>query len=415
MINVKKIKQTYDKNGDSHREELETKEIKKPNNYAQFIKEISKSFKLSKKNFVFKIISNDDDENVINNQEDLEYFNEDAKEYMILLDENEPESSESKKSKKVSPPKEEDNSDKVDKKEEKEEVDNKEDNDKQNKDDEEDVDGDDLNKIEINVDLEITDKEIEDIFDSQFKNPEEIKEEEINDDNQFDINKFKENLNENSKNTITEFKKLFDSKIASIIEEKSKIMKTQINSIISKNSESHIKIIKEMNDESQTLKNEFDEINNDNVGMNGALGELKKTLSGIQMSEIKNPNEKPNDKPIKEEIGTGAIDILQNNIIENEEEEENKIMIKIENNEINLQENYKKVQFLEINDLNLENTGNKTFRKLYLVIDENDSSKDIILVTNSKKTNIHQLSLEDDFIPGKKGNYKTKFIKTFYN
>ena len=85
MVKVKLIVKTKGKNGDPKREVREEKDIKKNKNYESFITELSKAFSLPKNKFVLKVLTEDDDENPINNQDDLSDNYGEAKEFMVIV------------------------------------------------------------------------------------------------------------------------------------------------------------------------------------------------------------------------------------------------------------------------------------------------------------------------------------------
>ena len=59
---------------------------------------------------------------------------------------------------------------------------------------------------------------------------------------------------------------------------------------------------------------------------------------------------------------------------------------------------------MEILDIKIENIGTETYKKLYFVKDENNSSKDIYFYGNSSNLTKHKLSLNGDFVPNDKEN-----------
>ncbi len=73
-----------------------------------------------------------------------------------------------------------------------------------------------------------------------------------------------------------------------------------------------------------------------------------------------------------------------------------------------MEPNLKNAKFLEIPDITIENIGNKTYKNLFFVIDEQNSSKDIqILTTNMIEfKNAHPITLSEDFSPKKKETHQ---------
>ena len=184
MIKVKLIEKTKNKNGDSKREVKIEKEIKKNKDYKTFISELSKAFSIPKDKVILMVLTKDDDEYPINDQEDLNSYLEEAKEFMIIMEEG---SIKTKPDKKIKE-KEKKNSD-SDKDDDKNDNDSNKDKDEKKEDEEEGEEeggeeDDYLKKINIKVNLEISDQEIETIMNS-VKMPEI---DNINDDIEFDIN-----------------------------------------------------------------------------------------------------------------------------------------------------------------------------------------------------------------------------------
>ena len=52
-----------------------------------------------------------------------------------------------------------------------------------------------------------------------------------------------------------------------------------------------------------------------------------------------------------------------------------------------------------MNNIKVKNIGNKTFKYLFFVIDEKESSKDIIFIGNEKYNKRHKLTLDGEFNP----------------
>ena len=87
MIKVKLIERKKDKNSYTKREVLEEKEIRKNKNYTSFIRELSKAFSIPKNEFILMLLTKDEDEYPIINQEDMDDYLEEAKEFMIIMEE----------------------------------------------------------------------------------------------------------------------------------------------------------------------------------------------------------------------------------------------------------------------------------------------------------------------------------------
>ena len=78
---------------------------------------------------------------------------------------------------------------------------------------------------------------------------------------------------------------------------------------------------------------------------------------------------------------------------------DNKIEIKIMNEKIERDEFINTCKFIEIDNIKVKNIGNKTFKYLFFVIDEKESSKDIIFIGNEKYNKRHKLTLDGEFNP----------------
>ena len=248
MIKVELFQKKYNKDGESERKSLKSEQFSKPKSYKDFISKIISTFKVKKNDISVLAFTKDEDEFPINSQEDLDDYKDETEEYKIIIEKDESSSSkpEPKKIKKAKEEKEDDDEDK----EEKEEKEEKEDKEKEkkkikkDKDDkgdeskdsqkddepknEEDGELDDI-EIKIDVNLDITDKEMENIIDSQIKPIPEIQKDIYNDDLQFDIEDYKKGINDKYTNIINDFNKLYDSKINSIFNSKSILLKDEIN------------------------------------------------------------------------------------------------------------------------------------------------------------------------------------------
>ena len=65
----------------------------------------------------------------------------------------------------------------------------------------------------------------------------------------------------------------------------------------------------------------------------------------------------------------------------------------------------KKAKFMEIPNIEIENVGNESYKKLFFVRDES-SSEDFIFIENNKNINFHQLSLNGEFSPDSKESHQ---------
>jgi len=112
--------------------------------------------------------------------------------------------------------------------------------------------------------LEISEQEIESIMNS-VKMPEI---DNINDDIEFDIEKYKESLNNNNYSKIEDFKKVFENEIKNVITQKSNIINTNISKLILNTREDQKKNLESIEEETKAVKEEFEKIVEDTNEMN---------------------------------------------------------------------------------------------------------------------------------------------------
>jgi len=226
MIEVKLVQKIIDKNGDSKREVKSKKVIKKNKNYKSFINELSKAFSIPRNKYeiILKAVTEEDDEYPIKNQEDLNSYIKDAKEFMIILE----------------------NSD---------------------------------SDIKTNLDIDI---EIKNIMDS-IKIP---KIDNINDDIGFSIDKYKNELNGNYEKKLKDFKNVFDSDVKNIVSQKSKILRTNINKLFLDTQEAQKKNLELIKELANTTNNKFDEIMKENKEKDNTIIELKKKLNLFESKKM---------------------------------------------------------------------------------------------------------------------------------
>ena len=219
MIKVKLIEKSKDKNGDSIREIISEKEFKKNNNYQSFISELSKAFSIPKNKFIL-IGLIDEDENPINDQDDLDTYLEDTKEFMIIIEKGSLKVKPNKKTKAKKNINSENDDDKNDNDSIKDKGKKKEDEEEEKEEEKEEGEGEEdyLKKIKINANMEISEQEIEKIMNG-VKMPEI---DDINDDIEFNIEKYKTDLNNKNNSKIHDFKNVFETHIKKLIKEKRK-------------------------------------------------------------------------------------------------------------------------------------------------------------------------------------------------
>ena len=382
MIKVKLIEKIKDKSGDSKREVKSEKEIKKSKDYKTFISVLSKAFSIPKNKFILIVLTEDEDEYPINDQEDLNSFIEEAREFMIIMEESSQETKSSNKSKKNE--KTNSNSDIDDDKK------------KENEDEEE---GEEDKKNDIKFNLEITDQEIETIINS-VKMPDI---DNINDKIEFDIEKYKKYLNNMNKTKIADFKKIFEFDIKSMITEKSNIIKQNISQFLLSTKKEQEEQIKSIEETSNIMKEDFNDViktHNDNINIIGDLiskQELKK--SEIFENKVENQNNF---------IGGDNIIVEEEEEVDDVKEDKALNIIKFDEEEIKHEIRIKGAKFFFIDNIAITNVnGNKAYDPLYFSIDTNRSSKNISFLENSKDIKYHKyhrLTLNGPLEKGEKLN-----------
>ena len=100
-----------------------------------------------------------------------------------------------------------------------------------------------------------------------------------------------------------------------------------------------------------------------------------------------------------------AIEKLSEEIPVDESDPNPKINIIFKSKDFNLEIKKGESGFITVSDIEIENVGNETYKKLYFVADESKSSKEICFLQNSKNANINQLSLNGDFSPKDTGTH----------
>ena len=259
-------------------------------------------------------------------------------------------------------------------------------------------------KIDINIDI---DNEIEEIINKQIK---DIKiDDNLNDEIEFDKDKYKDKLEKQTKNYISDIKKQLDLTIKKIYDEKTQIHKSNILNIIDNQNKTRVDIINNVNKNTSSLNNDFNELVNGTNEMKIHLGELKDNLE-------KNPNKKIYENNIvfdRNDDGDNDNDDDNNNDNdddnynddENDDDDYNKIKVKFLRpviNDVVLDTNCTSIK---IDNIRIENKGNKTLDKLYFIRDEKNSSNEFII---SQSTNINCCQLNstgDKFVPGKIQNH----------
>lgn len=376
MVKVILYQKKYDdKKGESIKTELDSKEFPEPKSYEEFISDLAKAFKIKKKEIIIYAFTNDEDEIVIQDQQDLDDNKDETQEYYIILEKEE--SSTQKPPKNIIQEEESSSTKKIDKKvdiiKKNEELEHQ----KEESEDGGDIEGNGI-EIKLDVNLDISDKELENMINSQIKEIPEIDNAIINDDVPFDIEKYKEEMNNKYNNMKNEFKSVLDTQINDIILNKSSLMKSKINDTILQFSEVSTNNLETIINEAQGMSEDSNNLLENTETMNKAMGEISIILEKIPKSKIEGDDEENNDK----------------------------IDIRFTKQNINFEIDENEAKFINSPEIEIENIGKKTYKKLYFIRDESKSSKDFIFMENSKNYNIHQLSFEKDFTPESKGSHQ---------
>ena len=365
---------------------IKTTELPKPKSYNDFITEIANYFLIRKKNsIILKCITNDDEEYEINSQEDLDDNIDEVKEFQVYSESGyeEPKKPIEKQS-------------------------NNTESDAPKKDVPTGGDDDDEYKINLNVNLDIKDEEIEKIINSQIK---EISiDEDLNDVIEFDSDKYKEELKKNTENCITKFKNEFDIKIKDFYAQKTTALITNFKNALDNYSKSQINVINKLSNDASGLYDGLGNMVKDTEDMNLFMEELKKTIgknSPINMSEIQpnkviNSSNKVNKGPNRADQFAGGNMISNEDSDDEDNKNNNKLEVKFLKEVIKIDTLNTKCQYINVDDIKIENIGNKAFKKLYFIRDEVQSSENFI-INQTTKINCHKLtSCGEEFKPGKK-------------
>ena len=400
MIEVKLIEKIKKgpKDENFERKLKDTKKFDKPESYNNFISIISNHFKIPQKSIELICLTNDGDEIGINNDEDLNENLGEAKEFNVYS-----ESGNEEKPSKDNPSSEKNNSS------------------KKNGSKDDDQKDEDEYKIKLDLNIDIKDNEIEEIINKQIKDIKiDDKDDNLNYKIEFDKDKYKDKLETQTKNYISDFKKKFDLTIKKVYDEKAQIQKSIIENIMDNQNKTRIDFIKKVNNNISSLKNEYSETLNQTNEMEKHLGELKDNLE-------KNPNKKIYENIEKSNNRNNAHYPYENNIVfdrnddgdkdndddnynddENDDDDDddyNKLKVKFFRQVIKNEEFDTNCTSIIINNIKIENIGNKTLDKLYFIRDEKNSSNEFII---SQSTNINCCQLNstgDKFVPGKIQNH----------
>jgi hypothetical protein len=210
----------------------------------------------------------------------------------------------------------------------------------------------------------------------------------INDEIEFDIEKYKEELIRNSKNKIEDFKKDFEADAKNMISQKFNTIKNNINKLV----------LSSQKEQEKNLELKEEEDNE----MNNGKGKLKNQLLGKknEFSEI-----------IKKQDNYtgGVIDMISENDDDNFKNED-QLMIKFEKEEIKHAVNIKEAKLFKIDNIKLSNFGMREFNNLFFVIDIDKSSKNLLFYENFTNKANHKLSPSWSFQRGENVNNNATFF-----
>ena len=400
MIKVKLIEKK-NKSGEIEREVKSEKEIKKNKNYEKFISELSKAFPISEKKFILMVFTEEEDEYPIENQEDLDDYFDNAKEFTIIMEEGSAKSKSSKKSKEKEKNSDSDNDDDNN-------VNNKDKNKENEKEEEEEGGGEEeggeeedyLKKIKINVNLEFSEQEFQTIMDS-VQMPEINN---INDDTEFDIENYKQELNNKNNTKVKDFKQVFETQIQDIISQKSSIIKENISKLVLDTQKEQGAQLQSIEEETSLVQKDFKKIVENTNEMNVAIGDLKYKLTG---EENEFSDVQLNNNDFQDNLGGGGIDLILDGAEEDAKNKDQNI-IRFEEEVIKREISLKEAKFFNFENISIINNGQKELDPLYFSIDTSQSPKDLLFVENSKNTLNHRLTLNGPLKRGEKlENYIT--------
>ena len=185
----------------------------------------------------------------------------------------------------------------------------------------------------------------------------------------FNNDAYKKELEINNKQLSDNFKSNLELSINSIIEERQKVLVNDIDSKLklfvddfSKNQKENKDLVVEMKDEINDIK---DHINQ----MSSAILDFKNNFDNFKK------NFKPEPKPIPIK------------------------MIKFEQKKIERIIEMKAAKFININNINIINAGNVSFKNLCFIKEQENSSNDLRFFSNSKETNEYEISMQGELKP----------------
>ena len=185
----------------------------------------------------------------------------------------------------------------------------------------------------------------------------------------FNNDAYKKELEINNKQLSDNFKSNLELSINSIIEERQKVLVNDIDSKLkifvddfSKNQKENKDLVVEMKYEINDIKDHINE-------MSSAILDFKNNFDNFKK------NFKPEPKPIPIK------------------------MIKFEQKKIERIIEMKAAKFININNINIINAGNVSFKNLCFIKEQENSSNDLRFFSNSKETNEYEISMQGELKP----------------
>ena len=337
------------------------KDLEWPQKYENFIEDIRKNFKLGNKiEITLKLITEDDDPYDISSQEDLDDYLKDnnIKEFKFYTSgENE-------------------------------------DNLSGGFDGEGNANDDDLEKL-LNSKMNI---------------------EELNVDNMineiFDDKNFEKNLEENNNKYADILKSNLEKSMNDILEGQKKEMEKEINLKLTEFSNLSISIQKNACNKISDFKEELNNIKDQTAEMYEGINELHDSIAKnelvlssanniinhankkekIDMSNVQNVNNNNQKPKLNNQMNVNPIDDEYNN-------DENEVNINYDKNKIYKELDIKEAKFFTLDGFSIMNNGNTSYKNLNIVIDKENSDKDIIFSGNDKNADLFGLTMNGDLKP----------------
>ena len=350
---------------------MDKKDLSWPQKYDDFIQDIIAKFSLKtkKSNIILQLITEDEDEVAVDSQDIINDYQEDNKinEFKFYLE-------------------------------------NKDDSDSEG---EEPID--DIKDLKIEEELKLEEINIDNIIKDIFNKDEYEKKMKAEAKEYTDT--FTSNLKQNIDNTLEEQKKSVEKDIDLILNNYSQLsinLQSDNNNKILNVQDDLAKIKDEVDSLSLGVDQLYDGINNNELvlskveNLDKIISKKKKGVNNvnnnvnnnnnIQMSKIKNNN-------LQKGHNVNPLDDYMD-----EEEEDNKIKIKFEKKNIDKIIDIKDAKYININNIEFTNIGNKPLKLLKFIKDTQNSSDEINFFGNSKNTNELELTMDGELHPNKSQN-----------